>query len=167
MSEEELVSPPFPGEGTTTELQYERLKELKEWVGHYRDELNQHAGNDVVPKVKAFLKREVYATQPVLTQFQHFMTMRHIRESWDELVRDYEDAWNSKAAIRRRMLLVNMAATMLNEAFIPFEVREAHQERNLERMNRRFKHLRRYMDQILSSAGDDEGDTEEDDDNDA
>lgn len=154
--DEEIESPPYPGEGSTTDLMYDRLKELRDWVLRCRTELNEFAGTEAVPNPKKFPKKEIYATQPVLVQFQHFMMMRNIREAWDELLRDHEDSWSSKMAIRRRMMLVTTAADMLSEAFVPFEVREARAEQQMVKTQKRFKFLRRYMDQILSNVPDEE-----------
>lgn len=154
MRDEELLSPPYPGDGTTTQLIYQRLKELREWANKYLDEINELAGQEQIPPVKKFPRYEVYASQPILIQFEHFVILRQIRESWDELIRDHEDSWDCRQALRRRAMLVSTAAFTLNEAFIPFEVREANTERKLEKLQKRFKHLRTYLNQVIDTVED-------------
>lgn len=164
MPEQEIMSPPWPGEGSTTDLLYARLLELRDWISRYRDELNESAGQDIIPVLRKPPAKAVYAMQPVLLQFQHFSYMRQIRAAWDALVRDWEEEWDSNGCLRQRSLVIRNAAEIFNDAFTPFEVREAQSVRQQERMQRRFERLRRRMDQIVGTDEDEDEDEDGSDD---
>lgn len=149
MGSEEVRSPPYPGEGSTTDLLYANLQGLRSWVLHYRTALNEEVGEQTIPAVKKLPDKKAYVFQPVMTQYQHLMLLRRIREEWDHLVRSYEDAWDCPPCVRRRAMLVQSAAVLLNGAFVPYEVREAHQQKDLERMQRSFERLTELLRKVM------------------
>jgi hypothetical protein len=149
MHDESIGSPPYPKESSTADMLYQSLLELQDWVRSNREELNEHADTDVVPKTTKLGRREAYLLQPVMLQFQQFVMMRKLREEWDHLLRSYEDAWNSEACIRQRMLLVRTAALMCNDAALPQEHREARNQAHQERLQRNFEKFASFVDGVI------------------
>ncbi len=146
---EEILSPPYPSIGSTAHMLYGYLKELRKWVYHYRDALNQSAGQELIPAVLRIPRPEAYINQPVPTQWSHWLTMRRTREEWDHLVRCYEDCWDSAACARQQAMIVQHAAVTLNHAFTPQEVRELHQQREQEELARAFERLTEHFRRVM------------------
>lgn len=149
MAEQEIISPPWPGEGTTTELLYQRLLELRDWINHYRDGLNEQVGQDLIPATRKPPKVAVYSMQPVPTQYYHLMVMQRLRQQWDHLVRSYEDEWDSRWRVQRHIMLVQAAVQMFNDAFTSFEVQEARAHEEHDKMQRSFEQLRAVMTRMV------------------
>jgi hypothetical protein len=139
MTSDEILSPPYPNDGSTAQGMVNYISELRKWVLRYRDDLN--GNSDMIPKVIKIPKAEAYLSQPVVTQWQHWMMLRRIREEWDHLVRTYELAWQSPMCRRGQTMLVQAAAVMINGAFTPFEHRELQQNKELERHRRAFNRM--------------------------
>lgn len=148
--DEDINSPPFPGAGATTELLYERLKELRAWILHYRDSLNAAAQEDVIERPTNMAKLNIWAAQPVFYQFRALRFMRWLREQWDELIRNYEDCWDSRACVRRQLGLLAMAAHFFNDVFTPFEVREAKEEEQMDAMQAAAENFSEIMQEMLA-----------------
>ncbi len=149
MAEQEIISPPWPGDGTNAELLYQRLLELRDWVNQYRDGLNEQVGQDLIPATRKPPKAAVYTMQPVEMQHRHYQIMRLIRSQWDQLVRDYEDEWDSRWRVQRHIMLVQAAVQMFNDAFTSFEVQEARAHEEQDKMQRSFERLREVMTKIV------------------
>lgn len=141
----EIISPPYPGEGTNPDLMFKYLADLAAWVSEYREDLNEAVGRDIIPAVPPFPAKSVYLAQPISIMWYHFIVMRRVREEWDHLVRTYEDAWDCGACGRQRLVLVQTAAVLLGNAFISFEQREAMQEREVEQIERMWANLRQTL----------------------
>lgn len=149
MSEQEIISPPWPGDGTNAELLYKRLLELKDWVNHYRDSLNEQVGQDLIPATRKPPKVAVYLIQPVEVQHKHYQVMRLIRAHWDQLIRDFEGEWDSRWRVQRHIMLLQTAVQMFNDAFTSFEVQEARAHEEQDKMQRSFEKLREVMSKIV------------------
>lgn len=145
----EILSPPYPGEGTNPDLMFKHLADLAKWVGEHREELNNAIGRDIIPVIPPFPTRSVYQAQPISIMWYQFIVMRRVREEWDHLVRTYEDAWDCSACGRQRLVLVQTAAAMLSSAFIPYEHREAMKEREVEQIARMCDNLRTTLLSVL------------------
>lgn len=142
---EDLHSPPYPGDGTNPALLFKYLGELSEWVNLYRQTLNEGAGVEIIPALRTMPAWTIYQAQPVPVMWSHFIVMRRIREEWDHLVRQYEDAWDCTACARQRIVLVQTAALMFNDAFVSYEQREAVHEREIEQIDRMWNNLRETL----------------------
>lgn len=138
---EELTSPPYPGEAATADGLYTDFGELQKWVALYRDGLNDLVGQEVIPAAQSLPDRRAYTTQPIVVQYQHLLFIRRLREEWDHLVRSFESEWNNSVCVRARISLVQAAALAVNTAFVPHELREARHQQFLERVNRVFESI--------------------------
>lgn len=122
---EDVLSPPYPGEGTTALVLWSMLGELGDWVRRSRDAVNQSAGREIVALPAPFPAKSTPGGQSVLDQFRTLMFLRRLRESWDNLVRTYEHEWDSPDCLRTRALLLTMACDRLEHWVRPYEHREA------------------------------------------
>src|ERR1019366_10131086 len=141
MASEDLLSPPFPGDGTSVAAMYNYFCELRKWVVHYRDSLNSYAGQEIIPEVILLPRISIYTSQPIPVMWSHFMTMRRVREEWDMLIRIYEAAWDCPPCLRSQVMLVQTAAIIINNAFTPNELREMREQQDMHRMQRGFERL--------------------------
>lgn len=143
---EDLISPPYPGEGVSARILFEHLASLREWVESYRDELGQpyveaHTQSPI-PELRPMPENSVaYLNSAITTLWAHFIGMRRIREAWDSLIRTYEDSWGSRVCVAQQMILVQQAALLFNEAFIPFEYLEARRKQGLDKMEKLLKRV--------------------------
>lgn len=139
---DEILSPPFPGDGATGHVLFNLLKDLWKWVDIHRDDINEAMSKEVVPELEPFPKENKgYLCQAIVTQWTHFLIMRRIREAWDDVVRNHEDAWDSRLCVGQRAMLFQGAALLLNDAFIPYERREASRHRNMNRMQKMYERI--------------------------
>jgi hypothetical protein len=146
---DELVSPPYPGEGANHDALYNALKDFRSWIVHYRDALNAEVGQEVIPLPREMPDRRVYAILAVPLQNGHLAFMRRVREQWDHLVRSYESAWDCPPCVRQRVLLVQTAAAFFNDAFTAFEQREARASTEMRRMQRSFDRLVSHLRNLV------------------
>lgn len=149
MAAEDIESPPYPGEGTNTDVLYNLLRALKKWVTTYRARHNKAICQDLIPTVRDFPDKKAYLAQPVLTQMHHLTFLRRVREEWDHLVRTYEHDWDNPTCVRARVMMLQAAAVLLNSAFVPFEVREMEAQREPQRLQRVFERLTDALKQHL------------------
>ncbi len=141
MSVEDIESPPYPSEWANPDGLYNTMRQLRKWVGTYRPSHNAIIGQDLIPAVKELPDKKAYAAQPVPTMYMHLRFVRRFRESWDHLVRTYEDDWDDKLCVRQRIVLLQSAALLLNNAFTPYEYREAKRQSELENLQQQFSRL--------------------------
>lgn len=139
----------YPNEGTTANGLFNYLKDLRKWVLFYRDDINRAVSQEIIPLVIDIPDKKAYLSQPVMTQYQHLMLVRHIREQWDHLIRLYEDDWTCKPCVQGRLMLLEAAAILLNDAFTPYEVREAKQQHHVENIQRSFERLTEFFRKIM------------------
>lgn len=147
MPSDDIDSPPYPSEAVNPLLLYNHLRALRKWVEDARPEHNKAAGKAVIPAPKPLPDKAAYTGQPVPTMMGHFLFLRRLRESWDHLVRthEYADEWNTKACVKKRVMLLQAAAVLLNNAFTPHEHREAMKAREMERLQQTFERLNQAM----------------------
>ena len=129
----DVTSPPYPGPGLNMDGLYGCLRELRAWLKDQRAEANAAAGCDLVPALRGLPDKASYAAQPVMQLFHHYAVLHRLREWWDHLVRCYEGAWTAPMAVRLRAGMAAAMAVMWNDAFTPFESREAREQALLAR----------------------------------
>lgn len=151
----EVISPPYPGEAATTDNLYRYLRELRDWVNAEREELNNAAGQNVIPEAKPLASVTVYRALPVSRLFHHLLAMRQFREHWDRLVREYEEEWGSRHCIRRRIVLVHAAVGLVNESCVNQEVREAREAEQMSVFVQALQKLGFCVQKILEPESDD------------
>lgn len=138
MAEEDILSPPYPGEGTTTILLHGMLEELRDWIEGCRAELAGVAGGELIPALAPPMNRAAFARQPVVAQYRSLLFLWRLREGWDDVLRRFEDEWDSAPCVRRRVLLASLAAQHLNASNLSFELREARRHDDLEGLRAMF-----------------------------
>lgn len=148
----DIESPPYPSETVNADVLYETLRTLRSWVIQYRDEHNKAVGQDVIPTVKELPDRRAYTSQPIISQWSHLLVVRHVRESWDHLVRSYEDDWDDPDCARQRVMLLQATAILLNNAFIPQEYREARKMQELDELQQLFSRVNATVVQQLQKG---------------
>lgn len=140
---EDTEMPPYPGDNTVPGVLYEHFKALRRWVDHSRDRLGETAG--VVPKVSPLPPKPVFESQPIMALWSQFLLMRRFREAWDHLLRAYEHDWDDAVCLRGRAVIVQNAATLLNQVATPLEVREAQTQQEAARLQKLFDTLLRQL----------------------
>lgn len=151
MASEDIESPPYPSEAANPDVLYNHLKSLKGWVEKYRGSHNKSVGKALIPNVKDLPDRKAYTGQPVSVMMGHFLFLRRLRESWDHLLRtyEYENDWDTKACLRQRVMMLQSASVLLNNAFTPQEHREAMAKRDTERMQGMFEKLTETLHEYM------------------
>lgn len=144
--------PPYPGGLTTTKQLYAYLCELHAWANHQIAILV--LGAEVKPPPLPKLRRldsTTYYDQPVMEQFRHFVFMRRLRESYDQIDRDHTgEQWNCEFAMRKRFALLQTAVEQLNDCCRLPEPGEASFGRDMEKLHGVFKHLTTYIDEAIT-----------------
>ncbi len=132
----EIISPPFPADTTTVPRLLQHLEDLREWIGYMRLWANEMAaavgiGADVVPEdaqLPHVPDADGYRLVSIVDIMRSYLGLRKLRESWDEMVRIYEEHWEIKPAVMWRLGCVRLAVDILQQAFVSPEVREARAE---------------------------------------
>lgn len=153
MPEQDIVSPPFPRGSPPAAQLYNTMQELRDWVLANREAVAD-AGQVPVPRELPELR--VFTQLGVVTHFSHIAYLRQLREAWDHLVREYEDAWDCRACLQQRAVLVAGAAHFLNEAFLDNETREARAHTAIKRMQRFGERFQKFVERVMGDAGEDE-----------
>lgn len=160
----EIISPPFPADTTTVPRLLQHLEDLREWVGDMRLWANETAaaiGSEiaVVPEdseLPCVPDAHGYRLVSVMDITRAYLGLRKLRESWDEMVRIYEEHWDIKPAVMWRLGCVQLAVGILQQAFVSPEVREARAEslqrkakRAAQQMLKRMGIPKEYRDNIV------------------
>ena len=115
MSDTEIFSPPFPSEAANPAAVLHSLSKLREWILDQRDWVNGTASDmgfdgEVLPdntKMTKIPELNTYLMIAVPDMYRAWIAVRTVRESWDLIIRTYEDSWESKKAILKRISLLH------------------------------------------------------------
>jgi hypothetical protein len=145
------------------------LEELTKWADEQIWILRPLVSDAAAEKLES---PEAVPSQTVLEHvavpdlYQSWELVRQVREMWDSALREFEDAWDSRAAVRHRYYIVRWALLTLQESFIDPETREAQDEKTRKELRRAQKKIRQqFMPGLGSGLGDpfeDDEDEEED-----
>lgn len=145
--------PPYPSLYATADAVYRHLAALSVWAAEQRQVLLE-----VVPKsahsrltAPTRMAPEAYwFNAAVMHQYNVLLTVRRVRELWDKAFREFEDAWDSQAALKFRFSVVAIACDCLAEAFVSGEQQEARHSAASERILREQEALHRGFDKIIN-----------------
>ena len=169
----QISSPPYPGGVTRIDTLYRYLAALRLWLVEQQEALRLL----VPPKHAAQLKEPdnlaaetVWGGVSVVDHYTVLMYLRMIREGWDHVIREHEDTWDSKLALKKRFALAVMAQHVLDEAFISPELREARNQTAMDTILHELKARQDKLKELMnpSNAPDEDkpGQETEDDDED-
>lgn len=172
--QEEITSPPYPKAQVTIKGLYTCVIELTDWVNQQRDWFNVQADRLNAPEDQYRLKSKLptptdwsfqhnFQQLPVNYLYNTFMALRHIRETYDELVRNYEtlEDWSSDICTVRRITLIKVAADLVSFVCLDKEKREAFLH---ERDKVGFKRFKEMIRQLTSNDSSSDFDDDDDDD---
>jgi hypothetical protein len=152
---DEVLSPPFPRPNFKIHRLLSHLSELRQWIVQNRFWANEAyaafgGDGDLVPleeHIPPIPDTHMYVSRISLCDmYQTYCYMRRLREGWDTMLRDWEEEWESKTAVKHRLSLVHAGVSILANAFVDPETREAH----LESFNKR---ARKFQEAILKKLG--------------
>jgi len=166
------TSPPYPSQVTTSPGLYRYLELLRAWVVEQQQELvplvprkHRHKIDD---EPGSFPPLSVWENVSVVDKYWVLMYIRKIREGWDYTLREHEDSWDSKLALRKRFSLLFSAMHILKEAFVAPEVREMRNQQAADQHNAQMQTLEKHLREVLvppemrqdaaKAEGSDEGD---------
>jgi hypothetical protein len=153
MNSEDITSPPFPNDTCTLPTLLRQLNELRTWVIDYRFWANETVMGmgspaplvpdlEEIPSIPELPRLHMIS---ILDIFHSFAAMRALRERWDMMLREWEDDWDHKHCVRDRLKCVRLGFTILDNAFISPEQREARSEAAAKRASKVMKDLMRKM----------------------
>lgn len=145
MTIEDVESPPYPSGGANPDSLYLTLKTLRQWVQTYRDVHNEVVGREVIPPVGDIPDRAAYVSQPVTVMFGHWKLLRNFREMWDHVVRVFDTDWGNQLCVQQRVVILQASAILINNAFVPYEHREATRQSEFAAMQRQFEAVQRML----------------------
>jgi hypothetical protein len=125
------------------------LGDLREWLCCLRMWANEAADVAVVPDepdIPHVPELPKYEYVSLGSMYETLVNMQHLREQWDLMVRLYEADWDCKHAVVMRLQLVRLAYTILAQAFLTPEIREAKQEQYI-------KKAEKFMRKMLIKMG--------------
>lgn len=136
------ASPPYPTMATTSPGLYQHLRLLRAWVIETQAYLQ-----DLVPQkvVESFAEPPslgtvaIWENVGVIDKYSLLMYLRQIREGWDYILREHEDSWECKLALRKQVGLVETACSVLADAFVTAEVREMKEEQAAKQVRRQHR----------------------------
>lgn len=154
MSNEPVItSPPYPGRATTVRSLYRDICSFREWILEQQREIYER----VPPKL-----RDRIVSPPAVDTLDRWQLMvavedhytayryvRHIREWWDQVVREHEDSWDSRLCVRKRFHLLNLASYVVQEAFVDAEKREAKEQDQIHRQEKMMKAMHKRMQAMM------------------
>lgn len=167
MSDESISSPPYPGLATGSRGLYRDLMELRTWLEEEQEQIKykikgKFASN--LEKPDNMAAECVWEGVGVVDKYVVLHRMRQLREGWDGVLRDHEDTWDCKMALKRRYDLFMLAHYILREAFINPETREFREQKQFKDYMRKSKLIQQKLNELLhldSVASDDSDDTTE------
>lgn len=151
----DLVSPPYPSWATPSKSLYLYLGELHQWVKQQLSILNDEVPDQVakLSRLSDIQPHTVWEGVSVADKYTVLVHTRHVRESWDAVFRDHEDAWDSNMSLYKRLLVVKSAMQGIEEAFVDPETREARAHSEDKQAERRLKLMRDAVTKVLTAGG--------------
>ena len=147
-----ITSPPYPRTTANSFGLYNRTFELRNWVVEETENLVDEIPDTVAGRLKQ--PEEI----PAITMWENvsvadkhdtYLKMRFIREKWDQIIRQYEDAWDSNAALNARFLLIEFSISVLNDAFVDPETKEAREHKLMEQANKQMRFIQETIGRAM------------------
>lgn len=164
---EEITSPPYPSPVVNSISLYRYLDELRSWTVveqcNLVDLVNEEHAEKLQPP-EPLSPLTIWEAVPVADKYYLLRCVRGLRELWDSIVRDFDQVWDSPPAIARRLYVVRGAMSLLGDAFVDPETREAKQQAIHARRRRQDEAIQKKLHELLDGALD--VDEFEDDEND-
>ena len=162
--DEGITSPPYPGNATASSSLYRHLAALRLWLVEQQAILRLHVPQkyaDQLVEPDNMAAETVWDHVGVVDKYTTLMYCRRIRESWDHVVREHEDTWDSKLSLKKRFSVVLMCQHILHEAFVDPELREARQQTTIDRAQHEMKLINDHLKKVLIPPELQESDAEE------
>lgn len=151
----DITVPPYPSNAATSASLYRTLQALRAWVIEEYEELRHLVPEQVAQELNEPPPLPPETVWEGVGVFDKFATLRYaraIRETWDHVVRDFESAWDSEPALRRRFHLATTGASLLENAFVDPETREAQDQKELRRQYQKVRKMIQFMDDVADGA---------------
>lgn len=184
MGESEITSPPYPSQVATARGLYRALGELRAWgesaqadvasdlkrladrafeEGKDKESASMRdATNGLFTPMPTLAAETVWLAGDVSNHFVILSAVQQIREAWDAILREYEDAWGTRGAVRRRLHIVRSARNVLDAAFVSPEVREMQAEKLARQYAKARQVMQKHWMRAMQSEDDDGGNDDPD-----
>lgn len=156
MAEERGVeSPPYPGRGTTVKSMYRHLELLRDWIvaeqGVLTEIVPQLADQMNAPESLSHLN--VWQGVALPDQHSTYQYVRRVRETWDYILREHEESWDSKIAFQKRASIVGFATAILDNCFVNSEQREMREEAHAQQLRNRLQSMQQILARTFTPPG--------------
>ena len=116
-----IMSPPYPSETTNSRMLYRHIAAMRAWVVEQQEVLRplvpaKFTESLVEPPTMESVT--FWDNVSIIDKHTVLMWIRKIRETWDILLRQHEDAWDTKFALFQRYSVVHSAMMVLTQAFV-------------------------------------------------
>ena len=152
MNEESLTSPPYPSTATGGRSLYRQLIELRAWVEEHQNVLRSYLRPKFADQLVApdnLPSESVWEGISVVDKYTTLMYLRRLREGWDMVLREHEDTWTSKLALKKRFNLIVLAQHLLHDSFVDPETREAKNQAAQDQAAAQMKAIDAHMRKVL------------------
>jgi hypothetical protein len=106
------------------------LQTLHAWAAQHMSMFSEHIPeNSEGSRLYAVPQLTFFSGQPLVILYQHFQSVRNIREWYDYLAREYENSWTIITTLRARLQLLQMVIQFLNQ------LRETSEQREMRQAN--------------------------------
>jgi len=123
----DISSPPYPSMDVLSPTLYRYMVEFREWWGEHCIQLIELTDPDAFDHEDpdALASESYWENVSVMGKARALLYLRRMREGWDAILRDHEDAWDSDTSIQRQIGLLHMGRNFLNVVFLTPEEYEA------------------------------------------
>lgn len=131
----DVSSPPYPSMEVMTPTLYHHIVDFRVWWEDHREQLRElvqsghPVGSFVDDDPDPTASESAWDVVSIMDKARVLLYMRMIREVWDAILRDHEDAWESDMSIRRQIYLLYAGRDFLNNVWLTPEQREARVEK--------------------------------------
>jgi hypothetical protein len=124
----DVSSPPYPSYSSLAPTLLRHIVDFREWWEDHREQLQIITGP--TPDIDFDAPTPLPADSAwdgvtVMDKARALTYLRNLREYWDAIIRDHEDAWESQMSVRRQVNILYMGRSFLNGVFLNPEEREA------------------------------------------
>ena len=147
-----IMSPPYPSETTNSRMLYRHIAAMRAWVVEQQEVLRplvpaKFTESLVEPPTMESVT--FWDNVSIIDKHTVLMWIRKIRETWDILLRQHEDAWDTKFALFQRYSVVHSAMMVLTQAFVDPKTREFNQEKALAKIRQRQALMDKHLRDVL------------------
>lgn len=150
--QDDVLSPPYPALSATMTNQYRILYALREWAIVQINQMKEEVPPSKAAELEYPQPLPSEASWEIISIVDHYTSLmftRRIRETWDAILREHEQDWDSKLCLKKRYYLLQSTLHVLKESFVDPEERKERYVNSLKETEERMRIFAQNLNNLI------------------